>query len=191
MQEDSKWLNDFYQEVNAGKRMELWQKHGCTEQTEGDAFREQLLYARYGKKKKKEDTFIGYLMQMKYLSESAGVDFSGQRKKQAVEIINGLYLLDVENRSPVELEILQAELKNTFLTFMDVSKKGRGFTSFVFGMGQLSEEGIAKKIAEQISAIAFTMPHKFHMDREFAVLQKAALEAFRQQYPEREHFLMK
>lgn len=91
----------------------------------------------------------------------------------------------------MEQEILQAELKNTFLTFMDVSKKGRGFTSFVFGMGQLSEEGIAKKIAEQISAIAFTMPHKFHMDREFAVLQKAALEAFRQQYPEREHFLMK
>lgn len=191
MQEDSKWLNDFYQEVNAGKRMELWQKHGCTEQTEGDIFREQLLYARYGKKKKKEDTFIGYLMQMKYLSESTGVDFSRQRKKQAVEIINGLYLLDVENRSRVEQEILQAELKNTFLTFMDVSKKGRGFTSLVFGMGQLSEEGIAKKIAEQISAIAFTMPHKFQMDREFAVLQKAALEAFRQQYPEREHFLMK
>ena len=91
----------------------------------------------------------------------------------------------------MEQEILQAELKNTFLTFMDVSKKGIGFTSLVFGMGQLSEEGIAKKIAEQISAIAFTMPHKFQMDREFAVLQKAALEAFRQQYPEREHFLMK
>lgn len=106
--------------------MELWQKHGCTEQTEGDTFREQLLYARYGKKKKKEDTFIGYLMQMKYLSESTGVDFSGQRKKQAVEIINGLYLLDVENRSRVEQEILQAELKNTFLTFMDVSKRGEG-----------------------------------------------------------------
>lgn len=126
MQEDSKWLNDFYQEVNAGKRMELWQKHGCTEQTEGDTFREQLLYARYGKKKKKEDNFIGYLMQMKYLSESTGVDFSGQRKKQAVEIINGLYLLDAENRSRVEQEILQAELKNTFLTFMDVSKRGEG-----------------------------------------------------------------
>lgn len=67
-------------------------------------FPEQLLYARYGKKKKKEDTFIGYLMQMKYLSESTGVDFSGQRKKQAVEIINGLYLLDVENRSRMEQE---------------------------------------------------------------------------------------
>lgn len=143
----------------------------------------------------KEEKERGYLY---WLSDADEISFgkyrsrfSGQRKKQAVEIINGLYLLDVENRSRVEQEILQAELKNTFLTFMDVSKKGRGFTSLVFGMGQLSEEGIAKKIAEQISAIAFTMPHKFQMDREFAVLQKAALEAFRQQYPEREHFLMK
>lgn len=191
MQEDTKWLNDFYQEVDAEKRLEFWQEHGCTEQTEEDRFREKLLLARYGKKKKKEDAFVGYLMQMKYLSESTGVDFSGQRKKQAIEIINGLYLFDVENRSQMEQEILQAELKNTFLTFMDVSKKGRGFTSLVFGMGQLSEEGIAKKIAEQISAIAFTMPHMFHMDREFAVLQKAALEAFRQEYPNREHFLKK
>ena len=114
MQEDSKWLNDFYQEVNAGKRMELWQKHGCTEQTEGDTFREQLLYARYGKKKKKEDTFIGYLMQMKYLSESTGVDFSGQRKKQAVEIINGLYLLDVENRSRVEQSWFHGKVVDMF-----------------------------------------------------------------------------
>ena len=51
MQEDSKWLNDFYQEVNAGKRMEVWQMHGGTDQTDRDTFREQLLYARYGKKK--------------------------------------------------------------------------------------------------------------------------------------------
>ena len=171
--------------------MELWEKRDSTEQKEEDIFREQLLLARYGKKKKKEDAFVGYLMQMKYLSESTGVDFSGQRKKQAIEIINGLYLFDAENRSRIEQEILQAELKNTFLTFMDVSKKGRGFTSLVFGMGQLSEEGIAKKIAEQISAIAFTMPHMFHMDREFAILQNAALEAFRQEYPNREHFLKK
>lgn len=191
MQEKAKSLNDFYQEVNAEKRMELWEKRDSTEQKEEDSFREQLLLARYGKKKKKEDAFVGYLMQMKYLSESTGVDFSGQRKKQAIEIINGLYLFDAENRSRIEQEILQAELKNTFLTFMDVSKKGRGFTSLVFGMGQLSEEGIAKKIAEQISAIAFTMPHMFHMDREFAILQNAALEAFRQEYPNREHFLKK
>ena len=185
------WIESFYNEIDAEKRQAFLKEHTGDSKDELDEFREKLWIARYGKRKPKNDAFVGYLMQMKYLSESAGVDFSGQRKKQAVEIINGLYLLDVENRSPVEQEILQAELKNTFLTFMDVSKKGRGFTSFVFGMGQLSEEGIAKKIAEQISAIAFTMPHKFHMDREFAVLQKAALEAFRQQYPEREHFLMK
>ena len=78
-----------------------------------------------------------------------------------------------------------------FLKFIEVSRGGRGFTSLVFGMGQLSEEGIVKKIAAQISAIAFQAPHMLHMDREFAVLQEAALLAFRQEYPNREHFLKK
>ena len=58
-------------------------------------------------------------------------------------------------------------------------------------MGQLSEEGVVKKIAEQISTIAFQTPHMLRMDREFAVLQEAALQAFRQEYPNREHFLKK
>ena len=82
-------------------------------------------------------------------------------------------------------------MKNVFLKFIEVSRGGRGFTSLVFGMGQLSEEGIVKKIAAQISAIAFQAPHMLHMDREFAVLQEAALLAFRQEYPNREHFLKK
>ena len=88
-------------------------------------------------------------------------------------------------------EILLSELKNVFLSFMKISREGRGFTSLVFGMGQLSEEGVTRKIAEQISAIAFRTPHFLHMDKEFALLQEAALLAFRQEYPNREHFLKK
>jgi len=50
---------------------------------------------------------------------------------------------------------------------------------------------VAKKIADQISSIAFDAPHMLHMDKEFAILQSAALAAFRQEYPNREHFLRK
>ena len=74
---------------------------------------------------------------------------------------------------------------------MEVSSQGRGFTSLVFGMGQLSDEGVVKKIAEQISMIAFRTPHILHMDKEFILLQEAALQVFRQEYPNREHFLKK
>lgn len=88
-------------------------------------------------------------------------------------------------------QILLEELYNVFLKFIQVSRGGRGFTSLVFGMGQLSEEGIAKKIAEQISAIAFQAPRLLRMEKEFALLQEAALRAYRQEYPNREHFLNK
>ena len=35
------------------------------------------------------------------------------------------------------------------------------------------------------------MNFMLHMEKEFALLQEAALEAFRQVYPNREHFLKK
>ena len=88
-------------------------------------------------------------------------------------------------------EMTNDELQNVFLKFIEVSRGGRAFTSLVFGMGQMSEEGVTKKIAQQISMIAFHAPHLLHMEKEFALLQEAALGAFRQVYPNREHFLKK
>ena len=128
---ETTWTDDFYQETDAAKRLELLKQNRTNEQTEADAQPEECR------------------------------------------------------------EILLSELKNVFLSFIKVSREGRGFTSLIFGMGQLSEEGVSKKIAEQISAIAFRTPHFLHMDKEFALLQEAALLAFRQEYPNREHFLKK
>ena len=116
---------------------------------------------------------------------------AGKKKRQAARIAADMYLNSPEVQEDRYREILQEELKHVFLKFMEVSSQGRGFTSLVFGMGQLSDEGVIKKIAEQISTIAFQAPHMFHMDREFYILQRAALSAFREEYPNREHFLKK
>ena len=146
------WIEESYNETNADNRLRILNDN--KDNSELDSFREKLWIARYGKRKPKKDKFVGYLMEMKYLSEGNSVDISGSKRKQLYEIINGLCLLNSD-------EI------------------------------QLSDEGIAKKIAEQISAIAFSTPHAFNLDKEFSILQKAALVAYREKYPNREHFLTK
>lgn len=130
-------------------------------------------------------------MELKYLAEGGTLDIGGKKKRQAARIAADMYLNSPEVQEDRYREILREELKHVFLKFMEVSSQGRGFTSLVFGMGQLSDEGVIKKIAEQISTIAFQTPHMFHMDREFYILQQAALSAFREEYPNREHFLKK
>ena len=185
------WTESFYQETDAAKRLALLTQNKENEQTEADAFREKLWIARYGKKSPKKDIFVGCLMEMKYLSEGQTFDIGGKKRKQAAQIVNTLCLSEIDEQSEECREILLSELKNVFLSFIKVSREGRGFTSLIFGMGQLSEEGVAKKVAEQISAIAFRTPHFLHMDKEFALLQEAALLAVRQEYPNREHFLKK
>ena len=195
---EAAWIETFYQETDAPKRLELLKQNTENKLTQADVFRKKLWVARYGKRKPTKDAFVGSLMELKCLAEGTSLDFGGQRRKQAAKIISTLCLdrlmseTDSFHREAEELrENLLLELKNVFLKFMEVSRDGRGFTSLVFGMGQLSDEGVVKKIAEQISAIAFQAPHALHMDKEFALLQEAALQAFRQEYPNREHFLKK
>ena len=175
------WLEQFYNEMDAEKRLDILNtnadktvnasemaNHSAENPEEVDvAFIKKLWVARYGKRKPKTDAN----------------DIGGQKRKQAVETVSGLCLFDADKRPEVEQEILLSEMTHAFRKFIDVSRNGRGFTSIVFGMGQLSDEGVAKKIAEQISAIAFTAPHMLHME--------AAKRAFRAEYPNREHFLKK
>lgn len=184
------WLEQFYNEMDAEKRLAIFNENIDEEKAE-DTLMKRLWVARYGKRKPKTDAFVGYLMQLKYIAESGANDIGGQKRKQAVETVSGLCLFDADKRPEAEQEILLSEMTHAFRKFIDVSRNGRGFTSIVFGMGQLSDEGVAKKIAEQISAIAFTAPHMLHMEKEFALLQEAAKRAFRVEYPNREHFLKK
>ena len=188
---DKTWIDEFYREMDADKRLVLLKENIESNPTEENAFRKKLWIARYGRKKPKKDAYVGCLMEFKYLAEGGTLDIGGKKKRQAARIVADMYLNSPEVQEDRYREILQEELKHVFLKFMEVSSQGRGFTSLVFGMGQLSDEGVIKKIAEQISTIAFQTPHMFHMDREFYILQRAALSAFREEYPNREHFLKK
>lgn len=183
------WNEEFYKEMEPEKRLKIFQEN--IELDDNKELRRRLWIARYGERKPKKDLFIGYLMEMKYISESGSADVRGAKRKKLCKIINNLCIDNYDFLPEEQRDILKDELKNAFKNFIHISRSGRGFTSVVFGMGQLSDEGIAKKIAEQISNIAFLTPHMFKMDKEFEILQKAALEAYREEYPNREHFLKK
>ena len=191
IEKEADWTVDYYMELDPEKRQIIYNDQIADSQTEADVYRQKLWVARYGKRRPKNDAFIGYLMNLKYIAESGSVDLGGQKKKLAAEVIHGLDLYEIEKQSEEHKAILYAELKNTCLKYIDISAKGRGFTSVLFGMGQLDDESVAKKIADQLSTVVYTAPHIIHMDKEFAFLQKAAVEAFRSVYPNREHFLKK
>ena len=197
------WTKDFYQETDPAKRQQILKEYIGEEEAWEEEYRARLWTARYGQRRLQKDEFVKCLMELKYLAEGTSLDPGGDRRKMGARILSTLCLAEAmqsEKRytwNPHRLclkdfqKILADELYNVFLKFIQVSRGGRGFTSLVFGMGQLSEEGIAKKIAEQISVIAFKAPRLLHMEKEFTLLREAALRAYRQEYPNREHFLNK
>jgi hypothetical protein len=182
------WKEAFYTEMDPFKRQKLLEEGG---DKETEAFRKELWEARYGKRRPNKDLFIAALMQLKYLADAKGADIGGKRRREAARILNSMHMGNLAEYSPKERELLVLEMENTFLKYIEVSRGGRGFTSVLFGMGQLSDESVAKKLAEQISDIAFKAAHGLHMEKEFALIQEGALLAFRREYPNREHFLRK
>ncbi|MDO5590238.1 MAG: hypothetical protein Q4F98_04160 [Lachnospiraceae bacterium] len=156
-----------------------------------NAYRKELWVARYGKRRPRKDEFVGGFVELKGIAEATTIDIGGMRRKQAAKILSTLGLSAVRLEDELYKEVLLAELQNAFKRYFEVSRGGRGFTSLVFGMGQLSDEGVVKKLAEQISIIAFKAPRMLHMEKEFTLLKEAALQVYREEYPNREHFLNK
>ena len=185
------WTKDFYQETDPAKRQQILKEHFGEEEAWEEEYRDRLWTARYGQRRLQKDEFVKCLMELKYLAEGTSLDLGGDRKKTGARILSTLCLAEAMQSEEGYQKILADELYNVFLKFIQVSRGGRGFTSLVFGMGQLSEEGIANKIAEQISVIVFKAPRLLHMEKEFTLLREAALRAYRQEYPNREHFLNK
>ena len=75
---ENSWIEEFYGETDADKRLELLENNSTD--MDGDsagsstAFRQRLWTARYGKRKPKNDAFVGCLMELKYISEGGSVD---------------------------------------------------------------------------------------------------------------------
>ena len=169
------WLERFYTQTDPVKRQQLLSENEGETEREEARLRKQLWEARYGKGKPRKDAYVGYLMNLKYIAESGGMDWGGRKKKLAMEAVHGLKLFQFEQKTEMEQELIYQELKNTCRTYIEVSTSGRGFTSVIFGMGQLSDEGIAGKIAEQLSRLAFDAPHILRMEKEFDVEIKEVL----------------
>lgn len=152
------WRHDFYRETDPAKRQQILKAHAGEEEAWAEEYRNRLWTARYGKYRLQKDEFVKCLMELKYLAEGSTLDLGGDRRRMGARILSALCLAEAMQSEECYQQILLEELYNVFLKFIQVSRGGRGFTSMVFGMGQLSEEGIAKKSPNRSAQLPFRRP---------------------------------
>ena len=134
------WTKDFYQETDPAKRQQILKEYIGEEEAWEEEYRARLWTARYGQRRLQKDEFVKCLMELKYLAEGTSLDPGGDSRKMGARILSTLCLAEAMQSDEGYQKILADELYNVFLKFIQVSRGGRGFTSLVFGMGQLSEE---------------------------------------------------
>ena len=79
---ENSWIEEFYKETDADKRLELLENNSTD--MDGDSagsstvFRQRLWTARYGKRKPKNDAFVGCLMAVSYTHLRAHEPYGAQ-----------------------------------------------------------------------------------------------------------------
>ena len=99
------WLERFYTQTDPVKRQQLLSENEGETEREEARLRKQLWEARYGKGKPRKDAYVGYLMNLKYIAESGGMDWGGRKKKLAMEAVHGLKLFQFEQKRSRSLSI--------------------------------------------------------------------------------------
>ncbi|MFR6590813.1 MAG: DUF6553 family protein [Gallintestinimicrobium sp.] len=100
-------------------------------------------------------------------------------------ILSALCLAEAMQSEECYQQILLEELYNVFLKFIQVSR-GQELPPWYLAWDNYQKRN-CKKIAEQISAIAFQAPACCAWKRIFAAAGSGP-RAYRQEYPNREHF---
>ena len=100
------WLERFYTQTDPVKRQQLLSENEGETEREEARLRKQLWEARYGKGKPRKDAYVGYLMNLKYIAESGGMDWGGRKKKLAMEAVHGLKLFQFEQKTEMEQELI-------------------------------------------------------------------------------------
>lgn len=83
------WLERFYTQTDPVKRQQLLSENEGETEREEARLRKQLWEARYGKGKPRKDAYVGYLMNLKYIAESGGMDWGGRLGRQKEKACDG------------------------------------------------------------------------------------------------------
>ena len=177
----------FYRETDRSKRREmqarLVEEEGTTEKSE---CRKRLMDVRYDKKDGNDiDYFIRGWVELSCIRDK-GL-FPGRKKAGARTAAEALKLWHQEEMLAKGREgelALCGELYNLTKFYIQLCKKDKVYGSVLWGIGHISEEKLAGKIASEIKRVTETIPEWLEMGDEFTLFKEAALRAYQDYFPE-------
>ena len=181
------WVEKYMNELSRKKRRQLLEEalvdEGMSPENE---LRKKLCEARFGINEKAEtDLFIRGWMTLYNLQNAPRGVFGKKRIQKDLAAIRADWKYDLAaTYGSIGDEILYQELYHMILVYIQLCMTDRNYSSLLLGMGRMQEGTLIVKISGDLYRTAWEIPAKLNCYDDFALVRRAAEEAFCQRFPD-------
>ncbi len=179
------WPDSYYREREPRLRLELLDaadEQGLT--PEDNRVRRELYEIRYPRTGKVKDTYLKAWIDTRFLSDRKGGGLFKSRSERKLREALDPTGIRAHPEDPRYRRLLYNELYHLGMLYAALCCEDKNFNSVIFGIGQLSEEKVARKTAGEFLDVAVNIPRAYGAGEEYADWTRALKEAYRDMFPD-------
>ncbi len=190
MDDRNTWLEKFYHEIEREDREELFEQ-GLKEggSAEENEIRRQLWDRRYTVDRKTRanvDNFFKGFLTMDNLGRTKPGFFNAKYIRKEIASLRTVWGMDLaEEYGDLGRELHYEEMKHLARTYISVCQDDKNFSSMFFGVGKMSKEKLADKIAEKVYFLTREVPAMHHFEAQVEPFANAMIEVYFEMYPKK------
>ena len=184
---DAAWIAEYKKETDRERRRKILEREKEAHEGEPEyEIRRKLWDGRYDKKNGQAiDYGIRGWVNLQGLKRRVYLPGESKRLAKEVEGIKKDWQFDLcREYGEAGEKALSDELFNLSLFYFDLCERDKTYNSVVLGLGHISDERRAVKIAKEIKEITEVIPESLNITEELGVFIRAAKEALIYRYPE-------
>ena len=177
----AEWEEQYYNEADRTKRKELLDKRMETGERSDELELIQKLYIhRYTPEKKEPETVDHMLRGVLFLklTSSRNNAFFKISKKDIKAIFTDLGIEIAKEYGKTGERTLYLELKHVGKTYFTTCANDRGYNSYIWGIGQLSDNALKGKLSHDAKILTEDIPQAIGLTEELKIFTQAISDAF-------------
>ena len=179
------WPDCYYRERDPKIRLEMLDEADAEGLTpEDNAVRRRLHEIRYPSSGPVKDTFLKAWLDMRFLRDNSGsFFFRGKDPKKLDKVLAPLGFAELCGERSKE-NLLYQELYHLGMLYASLCQEDKGYSSVLFGIGQLSDDKLGRKIGAEFRDIAVNVPGEYDKENKYELWTRAISDAFCDMFPD-------
>lgn len=184
------WPDSYYASTDGMKRKKALDKAIAMglEPAENE-IRMKIWKKRYGSRDGVDEMLAGWI-NLLYFANVVKTDRKMKwHKKEMKQTLDGLCFDILKEYGEAAEEILYLEFFHLVDFYLDICKNDKKYGSVLLGLGSMSPEKVAYKMAKEVYMVCYKVPPMIGTVKEFALFRKASLDSFAMKMPSYENLL--